>query len=174
MNTLQDVWDWYQSIKDIFHISAQFVTSHITQPHQIPSKGPLQGKSIREVRQIITDSQSELSDFIIVALWSQFESALLDHIDRHRNLIVQSELDPFKRRVLDFRLLKSGYWTFDDTLNLYKSFINPSTVGSIKEIYDYRNWIAHGKKKVQPKIWTPDAAFKLLDNFLNLATTSYP
>lgn len=73
----------------------------------------------------------------------------------------------YSKSVLKYALKNSDRWHFKDILDIFKSILSNELVGSVKQVYDYRNWVAHGKKETTSitKI-DPEVAYDRLNEFL--------
>ena len=60
----------------------------------------------------------------------------------------------------------------NDIINAFDGFVNENIRGIVKQIYEYRNWVAHGKNPDKlPSIKTdPKTVFMYLCNFISQAS----
>jgi hypothetical protein len=58
-------------------------------------------------------------------------------------------------------------WTMTDLLSILRNIVDSTILGQIKQIYEYRNWVAHGKNQNKmPAIKaSPRFTFNLLTRF---------
>lgn len=55
---------------------------------------------------------------------------------------------------------------FTDILDLFKGTIDSQLVGNVKKAYQYRNWVAHGKKGAKKESMDPLTVYDMLRAFL--------
>lgn len=171
MNPLDEIWAWYEAARDslrlALHVVASVPSSAIP-PDIIPKKSIFQSARSDEVTQRLQKARQELDDLAIVALWASFEQQVLDHIEQvvHRTL-KQKRKDRLQQRILQERLKNPRYWHFEEVLDLYKAIIDPQLVGDVKQVLQYRNWIAHGRTSPMPPNIVPRAAYERLKDFLD-------
>lgn len=168
---MNEIWAWYEAARDslrlALHIAASVPSSALS-TDIIPRKSIFQSAPSDEVKQKLQKAQQELDDLTIVALWASFEQQVLDHIEQvvHRTL-KQKRKDRLQQRVLQACLKNSRYWHFKEVLDLYKAIIDPQLVGNVKQVLQYRNWVAHGRTSPMPPNIMPRAAYERLKDFLD-------
>jgi len=137
-------------------------------PFQLPSLAPFatQEAALRHIER----AQRELADLAILAYFATFEQLLLDHFESSASALLQGETDPLKRRILEgqTQLRRPRNTPITEVLGYYKAVIDPNLVGQVKQIYSYRNWVAHGKRGPCPINVTPDDSRKRLEELLKL------
>jgi hypothetical protein len=108
-------------------------------------------------------------DLSIISFVSIFERIILDNLLTVASNCKAREQDAFSRATVEYALRDPERWHFNDILDLYKAFVPADLVGEIKQIYQYRNWVAHGKKPPKPYSIDPKSAYQRLMKFLNEA-----
>jgi len=59
------------------------------------------------------------------------------------------------------------YWKIDDILNIFKVVIDPDVVGQVKQIKQYRDWVAHRNiSKGAPPNIAPQKAYEIISRIL--------
>lgn len=53
--------------------------------------------------------------------------------------------DEITKRVTDYTLQLAERGCFYDIIDLFKSSVATQLIGMVKQVYKYRNWVAHGK-----------------------------
>ena len=98
------------------------------------------------VLEYIERAQRELTDLTILSLFATFEQLLLDHFESSTNALLNGETEPLKRRILEGQnqLKRPRETPIKTVLDYYKAVVDPDLVGQVKQIYQYRNWVAHG------------------------------
>jgi hypothetical protein len=166
MSVLDPVMEWYEVADDNQRLMRMFLLKH---PDLFPLDSVLSSKTSEEARNTLDKAKTELDDLTIVSLFSIFESKLLNHIASIINTISSEPPNAFIKSVAEYAVKNSERWSVNDILDLYKSKINPELIGNIKQIYKYRNWVAHGKKAARPVVLDPNTAYQRLDDFLEQA-----
>ncbi len=179
MSPLDEIWAWYEATRDSLRLALQVITSVSSSsipPDVIPKIVPrsFQQAPLDEVTQRLQKAESELlDDLAIVALWASFEQQVLDHLEQAvQRTLKQKRRDRLQKRILQERLEKPRYWRFEKVLDLYKEIVDPQLVGDVKQVLQYRNWVAHGRTShnMPPNI-TPRIAYERLEEFLNRLRT---
>ena len=121
------------------------------------------------VLEYIERAQRELTDLTILSLFATFEQLLLDHFESSTNALLNGETEPLKRRILEGQnqLKRPRETPIKTVLDYYKAVVDPDLVGQVKQIYQYRNWVAHGKRGPSPPNITPVHAYSRLKAFLD-------
>ncbi len=173
MNPLDEIWEWYEVTRDSLRLALRLIKTSISST--IPSNVILkiapesfQSAPLDEVRRKLQQAEHKLlDDLAIVALWASFEQQVLDHLEQAvQRTLKQKRRDRLQQRVLQERLAKPRYWRFEEVLDLYKEIIDPQLVGDVKQVLQYRNWVAHGRTSRMPPNITPKAAYERLKDFL--------
>lgn len=170
MNPLDEIWAWYEAARDSLHLALRVITSTPSaaiRPEIIPRESIFQSAHPDEVTQRLQKASQELDDLAIVALWASFEQQVLDHVEQVVSELSKKEKDRLQRSVLKERLKKPRYWHFEEVLNIYKAIIDPQLVGDVKQVLQYRNWVAHGRTSPMPPNIVPRAAYERLKDFLD-------
>lgn len=164
---LDEVRTWYQ----VARIALALLYRNIRcDPASLPPKfASFAPFTVRKYAlEYIERAQRELADLAILAYFAAFEQQLLDHFESITITLVQSESDPFKKRILEGQnqLRRPRETPLIAILDYYKAIVKPDLVGQVKQIYQYRNWVAHGKKGPIPINVTPATAYERLQAFL--------
>ncbi|RMD04330.1 hypothetical protein D9O40_02465 [Clostridium autoethanogenum] len=164
MNKLQEIMEWYK-----LTIESQRVTLKILNfaPEVVPLDSSLAEYTLSQAKRILLKAENELNDLTVLSLVSVFEQSLLDHLKDLSKEAIEKEEKTLSKSVLKYALKNSDRWHFRDVLDIFKSVLNTELVGSVKQVYDYRNWVAHGKKETTSitKI-DPELAYNRLNEFL--------
>ena len=122
----------------------------------------LQKKQSMRLLKEMEATQELLSVFEIVA---QFESIVSQYIDQVITSSMASD-DSFTNHLKNDLKENAERWRFDDKLDLFRDVIEPTLLGDIKNLYKFRNWIAHGKRFKKPASFTLLQAKERLEKFL--------
>lgn len=135
-------------------------------PEVIPASSLFAKTSLSEIEVILMDSELELNDLTVLSLFSIFEQEVLDYIKQ----LIENNLHPLNDQfpsLTPYLLKQAETGKFEMILDLFKERINIDHIGKIKQIYQYRNWVAHGKQDGRKKANVlPKTAFYELSSFL--------
>lgn len=125
--------------------------------------------------QTLKEVQDEHSDLFVLALWAIFERFLRDFLlekgqalQQHvtPNILAQGLYQHYQKEV--------EYWKPDEMLDFMKNLMiqqnnNIDLIGNAKQIYTYRNWVAHGKKVgKKPSHVKPQTAYETLTQIADI------
>lgn len=175
MNPLDEIWAWYEAARDSLHLALRVITraSSSSIPSNVisnivPERSIFQSAPLDEVTLRLQQAERELPNLAIVALWASFEQQVLDHLEQTvQRILRQKRKGCLQQRVLQERLKKPRYWHFEEVLDLYKGVIDSRLVGEVKQVLQYRNWVAHGSTSPMPLNITPEVAYERLKDFLD-------
>lgn len=166
MKPLDEVIDWYQIASD----SQRVVSRLLDAPSEFPRDSVFALKPLSEARRLLETAAGELDDLAVLSLASLFEKVLLDHLMLVAERTIRDHsVEPFARSVCEYAFEKADRWHFPDVLDLFKSIVGSGVVGDVKQVYEYRNWVAHGRRKLKPLALDPREAYQRLSEFLERA-----
>ena len=92
----------------------------------------------------LTDTEEELDGIMVLSLFASFERELRVFI---QNII---ECNTNKRtktieRITSLTTDSIERWTINDMVEAFSDIVDEELRGKVKQIYEYRNWVAHGK-----------------------------
>lgn len=127
-------------------------------------------------REHLNQSLREIEDLFVVNLWASFERTLRDYFQAKGELL--KTVMPVELGAELYAHFESQVerWKPEDMLKIIKkslfagSTTNQQLVGHADQIYEYRNWIAHGRNPNKPPsaTVTPNAAYNTLNTLLGL------
>lgn len=184
MNPLDEVMEWYN-----FNINQQnffmeiLKNSHKMQDNRVFNailmNYDLSLLEKEERKNKMSNLKKELDDLTIVSLWAVFEAFLNDSIKQKTDKITKEITDPISNKIAIYAFKEADRWIKNNVLDFFKtknteenenSNINFDSfiVGDVKDIYTYRNWVAHGKSGEKPAVKNliPSIVYKRLTNFL--------
>ena len=148
------IWRTYQTTLDCFKIASRSISRNDI---RLLKKTGFIEDTEDDASNKITSCQNDANDFVIVSLWASFERNLFLYLTTD---IVNLQSKLFTEKVADhIERLK-----LSDVLDSFKKVgIDSNLIGQAKQIYDYRNWIAHRNAKKTPSAnVTPDMAYATL------------
>ncbi len=151
---IEAIWRIYQTTLDCFKVASRSISRNDL---RLLNKTEFIEYTEDEASKKIKICQNDADDFVIVSLWASFERSLFLYLTTD---IVNLQSKLFTERVADhIERLK-----LSDVLDSFKKVgIDSNLIGQAKQIYDYRNWIAHRNAKKTPSAnVTPDMAYATL------------
>jgi len=177
MKTLKDAWDWYQSARSNLKRMQRLGTRHWNDES-------LKGASIwhddrfRQLEAIDIKTETErallpLDDLGVLVLFSVFEAAVRDHLQSCIEPLTITLSHPILQQAASDVLdgIKQGSFA-NRVLSPLQSqgSISPELSDKVKQVRDYRNWVAHGKRQPRPPEivnLTVNEAYSRLKDFLD-------
>lgn len=119
--------------------------------------------------------QKEHSDLFVLALWAVFERFLRDYLLEKGQVLEQQVMpNTLGNGIYQHYQKEVEFWKPDEILGFIKNLIiqqsnNIHLIGHAKQIYTYRNWVAHGKKAGRmPSHITPATAYETLTQITDI------
>ena len=164
---VNDVFSVYEIIKDSIKVTRRTINNELYRLH---NRTLFLGEQREKMLTKMDDVEKELDDIMILSLFASFErelrisiQALIDNntnkVNKTFENIVSLTKDSIER------------WTVIDMIESLKDVVDDDLRSVVKQIYEYRNWVAHGKNKDKlPSIRTdPKTVQVKLCDFINKA-----
>ena len=172
MNSLDDIIKWYHVSRDSLKVAARLMEYSVkeSQFKKLFDKTVFLPHTLEEIKGVIDKAENELDDLVCLSLVSVFEAKIIEYLNALIQNCKKTTEDQFILQIKEYSLKNAKYWPFTDILDFFKTKIDPDIVGNnAKKPYDYRSWVAHGKKDPRKEKFTPDETYKRLSDFLNEA-----
>ena len=163
MSQLDETIAWYRIVKANQQLAAKVVRDYTA---VVPISSPFYGLSEAEATQLLEKSATEVDDLTVLALVSFFEQLVLDDIRGLSEKIKTEQSVLTMRAFTDYAFKDIERWRFLELLKLFEADVDRSLLDSVKNLYKYRNWVAHGKRQQKPVITDPIKAHETLSSFL--------
>ena len=147
MNPLNQALDWYNILKSNHKIVVNLLEKD---PSSLPPDSPYLTEPLSSVKEQLKRALEEMEDLTVVSLFFLFEKIILSHLEETANYLKAQNMEPFLNQVVKYGLKTPDRWKIEEILDLYKVNIDPNLVGQVKQIFKYRNWIAHGRRGAKP------------------------
>lgn len=166
------IWSNYIATIDFLKIARR---SFSTNPEENLNGTTLIHNTREEITQKFDTCRSDADNYIVLTLWVVFERSLFSLIQKEFLRFQPSDDTPITSVVREKSIAQIEYWRIDEVLDIFKDRpISSTTIGDIKNIKKYRDWIAHkNPSKPMPSNVRPEYAFRILTETLNLLETSY-
>ena len=112
--------------------------------------------------------RKNLDDMAVVALYATFEAILLEDLSKQCDDEITMSVTPLVEKVKTYAFKEADHWRIKDILDMYKAVVPEQVVGDVKQVCDYRNWVAHGRKADKPTYVRPNTAYRRLTMFLSV------
>lgn len=103
--------------------------------------------------------QRRLDDATVINLWAVFERSLIEHITASWPGPTDRP-EPFIVRLHEKAEREIERWRIEELLDLYKGWVGSETIGAVKQVKAYRDWVAHRNPRKAPSaVIRPEPAF---------------
>jgi hypothetical protein len=161
-NGLDPAWNNYLLTRDCLRVAQRVAKSRDT---RLLTGTRLQGE--RDPASAIEASQGRSDEFVIVALWAEFERFLITYLQERSRAIANRRpkaLSSALQRLLEDEI--EG-WRLDDILDVFKVIVGGQRMGDAKNVKKFRDWVAHkNPKKPPPAKIDPQTAYTLLSGII--------
>lgn len=163
MNPLDETMAWYKVVQ-----ANQLLVAHTLShfPETVPDSSLFSSLSDAEAVQQLERSGAEIDDLTVLALVSFFEQLLLAYVRELAEQITAEQTEPVPGVLAEYAFKNAERWRFKEILKLFGSVADASVLEKVEKLYDYRNWVAHGKHKLKPVTTDPFDAYGALSLFL--------
>jgi hypothetical protein len=166
VNPLDPVMDWYEIAFDSLRVTQRVVDQKIPRALTKRHKS-LYGKPAEGCLSLLDSAKDELDRLVVLALTAIFERTLRDHL-------IQIPLtalplgDPQRDAVRQEIVKDIEFWNISSRVLDVFPAVDRVTVGLVKQVIDYRNWVAHGHSLARPAPSNviPGKAYQDLTTFL--------
>jgi hypothetical protein len=167
-NPLDPVLAWYRTANDSLRVTRRVIEK--ATPKVVTKKHDFHGKDQKDNLDALDRAGGELDRLVVLGLVAVFERALRDHL-LTLPVIAPISGDPLRDAVRREILKDVEFWNISvRVIDLFTGVPGPLR-GEVKQIIDYRNWVAHGRTATEPPpvATTPAKAHQRLAAFLSQA-----
>ena len=167
---VNNVFSVYEVIKDSIKVTKRSINNGLYQLH---NRTLFLGEQKDRMLSKIDDVEKELDDIMILSLFASFERELRISIQT----LIDTNTNKVNKTLENIVSLTTDSierWTVVDMIDSLKDVVDNDLRGKAKQIYEYRNWVAHGKNKSKiPSIRTdPKTVQVILCDFITQAKTA--
>lgn len=166
-NPLAPILAWYQVNLDSLRITQRVLTKGIDHVVLVKHKS-LHGADPKVAGQRIEAAKEDLARLTVLDLAAVFERTVrLFLLEEYGKAFVGGT--PLLDAILAESKVDIEFWNVSERLLAVFPGIDPRIRGNVKQVVEYRNWVAHGKRIDQqaPTNVTPEDAFQRLTAFLD-------
>ncbi|MBA3314102.1 MAG: hypothetical protein M3552_02710 [Planctomycetota bacterium] len=168
-NPLDPVIAWFTTARDALRIAKRSITRKplglITDRHT-----QFFGIPAEQATDNVVAAEEELNRLVVLALVAVFERTLRDSIiNRSTPHLPNASLTD--RRIIDQITQDIEFWHFSQRLLEVFDTVELALRGQVRQLVEYRNWVAHGRSAVAPPPVNvlPQLAYERLSKFLQEA-----
>ncbi len=177
MKTLKDAWNWYESARENLG-RMQRLGKRYWSVESLPNSRIWQDDKFKEVQAEDIERETKramepLGDLGVLVLFSVFEARVRDYLAAVIKPLTGNLGHPILEHAADDVLegIKQGSFANQVLTPLQKQGqITPELSDKVKQVRDYRNWVAHGKQLPRDSDivnMTAAEAFNRLQEFLD-------
>ncbi len=171
-DVLREVFSVYEILKDSMKVTRRSIAKDVFNLH---SRTIFLYEQKDKMLEKLSESEEELEHIMILSLFASFERELRVSIQN----IIDNNVNKCNSTVDKLATLaKSSIerWTVQDMVEAFSDVVDLSLRSRIKQIYEYRNWVAHGKNpNKRPAIQTdPKTVLISLVDFILQAKQAIP
>jgi hypothetical protein len=163
-NPLDPVIEWYRTALDSMRVTQRALNQGIT--GAVTNRHVFFSQALTESTARLKGAKKELEQLVVLALVAIFERTLRDYL-------VQMPLtslppgDPHGDAVRAEIIQDLEFWNISRVIGVFPA-VDSAVRGQVKQIMDYRNWVAHGHTlaKSAPANVVPVKAHQQLTAFL--------
>jgi hypothetical protein len=164
-NPLDPVMSWYEAALDSIRVTQRVLNQNIA--GAVTHRHIFYGQPPADCVARLDAAKDELARVAVVALTAIFERTLRDYLTQLPRSAWPPG-DPHRDAVREGLVRDIEYWNISDRVLEVFPVVASQARGLVKQIIEYRNWVAHGHTltKPAPTNVTPDQAHKRLSDFL--------
>jgi hypothetical protein len=141
IDTLSQVYSTYKILKDSIKVTRRSIKKSTYALH---NKTIFFGEQNEKIINKISFVEIELDDIMILSLFASFERELRVSIQNIIDLHITKN-NPIIIKFIDLTSESVEKWLMKDIVDAFDGIVEENIRGRVKQIYDYRNWVAHGK-----------------------------
>jgi hypothetical protein len=163
-NPLDPVYKAFSVASDCFTVATHTIER---QHKELIRRTQFIGTTPAEANATVADAAKQAADLAILALFATFERFVIEHLQAANRLLAAGYPQRYSSKLAEKFESEVEYWRFVEILNLFKGEIDSRLLGKVKQIKQYRDWIAHrNPSKPAPPQATPETAFDVLTQMI--------
>jgi hypothetical protein len=163
-NPLDSIYKAFSVASDCFKVATRTVQS---QHEELIRRTQFIGATKHEANAALEDAAKQAADLAILALFATFERFVIEHLQTANRLLAAGYPRQYSTKLAEKFEKDVEYWKFVETLDLFKGEVDGRLIGQVKQIKQYRDWIAHqNPNKAPPTQATPETAFDVLTKMI--------
>lgn len=120
----------------------------------------------RRATSAIVHARERADELVILAMYAEFERHLIGFLERHVARLGTRSPRAVWRWLARHLEGQAGRWRPEDTLDLLKGIVDSERVGQVKQVKQFRDWVAHKNPRKLPPAVDPATAYQLLSDVI--------
>lgn len=117
----------------------------------------------QQLEEEVRTCRQAAEDFAILSMWAIFERQLIKRLEHECLKMKLEDASGFNQGLFEKLLKAIEYWKIGEALDLAKPLVGSELIGQIKQVKQYRDWIAHrNPRKPTPTKTDADTVERLL------------
>lgn len=163
-NPLNPVYKAFAVANDCFKVATRTVQ---IQHEELIRRTQFKGATPEEANIALEDAARQAADLAILALFATFERFVIEHLQTANRLLAAGYPQQYAHRLAEKFESEVEYWRFVEILDLFKGEVDSALIGQVKQIKQYRDWIAHqNSSRPTPSQATPEKTFEVLTKMI--------
>ena len=165
VNPLDPIVQWHRTANDSLRVTRRVLTQKIG--NAVTSRHVFSGMPLAESLARLDEAKEELERLIVLALAAVFERTLRDHLTQIPRTAISTG-DSLREAVREELVKDIEFWNISDRVLGVFPTVDPLVRGQVKQVIQYRNWVAHGHMLALPPPVNllPQTAYQWLTGFL--------
>jgi hypothetical protein len=164
-NPLDPVYKAFSVASDCFRVATRTIQiRHV----ELIRRTQFNGANSEEANAALENASKQAADLAILALFATFERFVIEHLQTANRLLAAGHPQRYSSKLAKKFESEVEYWKFVEILDLFKGEVDCELIGQVKQIKQYRDWIAHrNPNKPTPTQATPETAFDVLTKMID-------
>lgn len=164
---IKTIYSNYLAVRDSLRVTQRSIEKDLYILH---NRTIFQNSDQDDMRQVLRSAGKELEDLIVLSLFASFERQIRDQIlDKSSKLqeVIPVELG---KKITELARREMERWRISEVIDLFDFAVDGTVRGKLKQILQYRNWIAHGRNpsELPPVLSTsPKVAYETILEFVS-------
>jgi hypothetical protein len=161
--TLEEIWQVYEFQRQTLKLirrTANYVEKQDPDNESISAKLLAEvgfGEPLNTITDNLDRAKREIDNFVILSLWSVFEMCLIEYLQNH----TQFSSSDAVAQLLNNRIRGDiERWKVNDKIDMTAPLFTPNLIDKLKQIKNYRNWVAHRNPSAEPENITPKDTYR--------------
>ena len=139
---ISSIFSNYLIVKDSIKVTRRSVSREISGLH---NRTLFEDLKLSEVAHMTESANREHADLIVLALFAGFERQLRNEILNKSSKLQEIVPNALGERMSVLAKKEIERWRISEIIDLFDFAVDGNVRGRMKQILEYRNWIAHGK-----------------------------
>jgi hypothetical protein len=163
-NPLLPVYKAFSVANDCFKVVMRTIE---TQSEELIHRTEFSDTTPAQVNVALENAEKQASDLAILALFATFERFVIEHLQTANRLLAAGHPQQYSSKLAKKFESEVEYWRFVEVLDLFKGEVDSDLIGKVKQIKQYRDWIAHrNPNRSIPLQTTPKATLEVLTTMI--------